>query len=101
MDATRAEARALVKEGVLLITRGDAVLDPDTFTGICRLRLAGNPAAAAAAAAAAAVQGEVKIEGGADVVGGTTKKRAGSAAAAGTGGGGTVATKETEEPGMT
>lgn len=74
MDATRAEARRLVREGVVLITRGDAVLDPDTFKGVCRLRLNGDHNAAAASAS-------VNVETTADdvddvVVGGvTTKKR--------------------------
>lgn len=39
MDTTRAVARTLALEGSIAITRGDQVLDPETFKGICRLRL--------------------------------------------------------------
>lgn len=72
MDATRAEARRLVREGAVLITRGDAVLDPDTFKGICRLRLNG--------AGHNGVFASVKVETAADdvddvVVGGVTTKK--------------------------
>ena len=42
MDAVRDEAAAMARRGELIITQGDAVLEPDALRGPIRLRLPPN-----------------------------------------------------------